>query len=774
MLGKMREALLLVSGAILMLGTHTNAQGIYYQSNTGLLSYESWCGPNGWYWTAGNLGYSMAAGTTAAAVSRGAGTTDVYYQSNSGVLTEASWNGSSWSNGSLGLSMAAGTGPSALSRSAGTEDIYFQSSTHDLYEAFWNGSTWSSGGFGVSLAAGTSPAAISLTPTSEDVFYQGSNGHLWKQSWVSGSSWTATDLGYSMAPGTSPSVLSQSFNQEDVYFTGSNGNLWEAYWSSGSSWGAGDLGYALKAGTSPAAIALSPNGQNVFYQGTNGHLCEAIWVGGSPWTSTDLGYTMAAGTNPALVQPVPGSVQIYFQGSNAHLWEAYWSPGASWAGGDLGVSMAASTSPATILSSGIGPQYGPKPVIGWTNFDLQATTKAGYGASWANETNMQAQSNAMASKLGAAGYKYFLLDSGAIGYYDYYGRPVATNLFPSGIPAMANIVHKNGQKLGIYWIPGIGTDLYNSNPPIAGTSNHIDDIVAQPLQTGDAFGSWHLKVDFTKPAAQAYINSVVNLWASWGVDYIKLDGVSPGSDQSLSYCDDRPDVQAYWKAIQQCGRPMILTISWKINPGYIPTWQASSNARRIDDDVDTYSSTLTGWNQISWRFADAVGWAPYAGNSGYNNNYQQGSGWLDLDSANIGNGSMDGLTNDERKTVMTFWCIECSNLYLGDDLTTLDTYGTSLLTNSALLGIDQAGNVATQVTGGNQQVWCVNNHDGTYYVGLFNLGSGTSNVTVNFSSLGISGTKNVSDVWNNSSLGSGKTTYTAALNKHACTLIKLY
>ena len=52
--------------------------------------------------------------------------------------------------------------------------------------------------------------------------------------------------------------------------------------------------------------------------------------------------------------------------------------------------------------------------------------------------------------------------------------------------------------------------------------------------------------------------------------------------------------------------------------------------------------------------------AAFAGNYGYNNNYQQGSGWLDLDSANIGNGSMDGLTNDERKTVMTFWCIECS------------------------------------------------------------------------------------------------------------------
>ena len=51
--------------------------------------------------------------------------------------------------------------------------------------------------------------------------------------------------------------------------------------------------------------------------------------------------------------------------------------------------------------------------------------------------------------------------------------------------------------------------------------------MAQPLTVGNGFG-YGYKIDFTKPGAQEYINSIVNLYASWGIDYIKLDSVTPG------------------------------------------------------------------------------------------------------------------------------------------------------------------------------------------------------------------------------------------------------
>lgn len=436
-------------------------------------------------------------------------------------------------------------------------------------------------------------------------------------------------------------------------------------------------------------------------------------------------------------------------------------------------ALACAASLIGLAASAHGQAVGQKPYMGWSSWSLQATTASGYGSSWLNEWQMEVQSEELAATLQPYGYNYFNIDSGWSGGFDSYGRPTAnTSTFPDGIPWIANIVHNNGQKLGIYWIPGVGTDVYDANPPIYGTSYHIQDIVASPLATGDAFGSWHLKIDFTKPGAQAYINSVVNQFASWGVDFIKLDGVSPGSDQSLSYCDDRPDVQAYQTAIQQCGRPIWLTISWRISDAYIPFWQTYSNARRIDDDVDAYSTTLTTWNNINTRFGDEANWAPWAGNQGYNNNYPLGAGWNDLDSLDVGNGSMDGLTNDERKTAMTFWALECSPLYTGDDLYHLDSYGMSLLTNPAVIAIDQAGNVGQQIQGGNSQIWSADNGDGTRTVGLFNLSGSTATVTVNWSGIGLSGTEKVHDIWANSDT-TAASSYGVSLAKHACALLKV-
>jgi len=433
--------------------------------------------------------------------------------------------------------------------------------------------------------------------------------------------------------------------------------------------------------------------------------------------------------------------------------------------------LAQTAAVATCLASSAHAQaVGQKPYMGWSSWSLQSTTASGYGNGWLTQWQMQVQSNQLKTTLQPYGYNYFNIDSGWSGGFDGYGRPSAnTTTFPDGIPWISNIVHGNGQKLGIYWIPGVGSDVYNANPPIYGTSYHIRDIVAQPLQTGDAFGSWHLKIDFTKPGAQAYINSVVNQFASWGVDFLKLDGVCPGSDQDISFCDNRPDVQAYQTAIQQCGRPMWLTISWRISDAYIPFWQTYSNARRIDDDVESYSTTLTNWTAVSKRFGDEANWAPWAGNQGFNNNYPLGAGWNDLDSLDVGNGSMDGLTNDERKTTMSFWALECSPLYVGDDLYHMDSYGLQLLTNPAVIAVNQAGNVGQQVQGGNSQIWSANNGDGTRTVGFFNLAGSTATINVNFSSIGLSGLQKIHDLWVNTDVTSNGS-YSASIPKHGSAL----
>ena len=131
-----------------------------------------------------------------------------------------------------------------------------------------------------------------------------------------------------------------------------------------------------------------------------------------------------------------------------------------------------------------------------------------------------------------------------------------------------------------------------------------------------------------------------------------------------------------------------MVISWSLDHDFVSTWQQYSNGARIDTDVECYCNSLVTWNNsLKQRFTDVVPWISNA-RPGY---------WNNLDSLDVGVGSMDGLSNDERQTYMTLWAIEAAPLYSGDDLTKLDSYGLSLLTNKDVIAIDQAGNAAKPV-----------------------------------------------------------------------------
>src|SRR6201992_572359 len=169
---------------------------------------------------------------------------------------------------------------------------------------------------------------------------------------------------------------------------------------------------------------------------------------------------------------------------------------------------------------------GKRPYLGWSTYSQQTIVPS---SSVMNEQNILAQSDAMrASGLTSHGFQYINLDAGWNGDTDGYGRSLwNTTEFPHFLQMIQHI-HANGQKVGIYLLPGIGGQIVSSNLPIYGTSYHAQGIAVQPLTNGNGFG-YGYKIDFTKPGAQEYINSIVNLYASWGIDYIKLDSVTPGS-----------------------------------------------------------------------------------------------------------------------------------------------------------------------------------------------------------------------------------------------------
>ena len=409
-----------------------------------------------------------------------------------------------------------------------------------------------------------------------------------------------------------------------------------------------------------------------------------------------------------------------------------------------------------------------KPLMGWSSYSLQVYDGPG---NWTSAAKIKATSDAM-HESSSHGYEYINIDAGWNDGMDGYGRPIpSTKLYPDGFQNVIDYVHHNGQKIGLYMIPGLNKDAYDKDLPIYGAEGcTMKKIAKQPLQQGDYWGFTY-KMDFqsesSKGCAQAYVDSLASMFASWGIDFIKFDSVTPGSTHNDTSIDSRDDVEAWSKALAKQNRKIWFELSWRLDHNYIDHWKKYSNGWRVNYDVEAYNSDvgMTQWSNILRLFPDEALWWRDAGPGG----------WNDFDSLNIGNGSMNGLTKDERQSTMTLWAMSSAQLYTGDDLTKLDSYGLSLLTNDEVIAVNQAGHPAHPVTTeALSPAWYANNGDGTYTVALFNFGSKSANVSVNWSDIGLKGAASVRDLWSHSELGSYNTGYTAVdLEPHASRLFKV-
>lgn len=424
----------------------------------------------------------------------------------------------------------------------------------------------------------------------------------------------------------------------------------------------------------------------------------------------------------------------------------------------------------TGLSSAQNTVHRQNPYFGWSSFSQQTLD-----SSFLTQVNITAESDALAaSGLESHGFRYINIDSGWMGSFDGYGRPIpSTTTFPD-IQGLVAHIHKNGQKAGIYWIPGVEYPAVAANYPILGTPYHIQDILTVPYTAGNAFGSsgtspFHYKIDFSKPGAQEYMNSVVALFASWGIDLIKLDGVTPGSDSYDLSIDNRDDVAAWSKAIAASGRPIWLTVSWDLDEDYLSVWQGYANARRIDQDVECEGdcSKLTNWPRIYTRFRDLPGWENASGHA---------VGWNDLDSLELVDGVGDGLTNEEKHSAVNLWVLTNAPLTLGGDLRNLksDSFAEQLLTNDEVLAVDQSNRPAKQLLDGDLEVWVSSLPNGDYYVGVFNMNAAVVRAEIPWSLLGFRDASEVRDLWTHRELGFSQGGLSTWLAGHASKLYKVH
>jgi hypothetical protein len=410
-----------------------------------------------------------------------------------------------------------------------------------------------------------------------------------------------------------------------------------------------------------------------------------------------------------------------------------------------------------------------------TNNGLSLTPALGW-SSWSfvrrdpTEAKIKAQADAMKnSGLAAHGFVYINLDdfymkcdaNGPV--VDANGRwTVDSARFPSGMKALADYVHADGLKFGVYVTPGIPQNAVTRNTPILGSTAHAADI-ADTSRTEKNYNCKHMYfIDYSKPGAQEYVNSFANLFASWGADYLKIDGVG---------ASDIPDVAAWAAALRQTGRPINYALSNNLPIANAATWRQYANSWRTQGDVECYCGPgpngsgypLTDWSHVSSRFTTAANWQQYAGPGG----------WNDLDSIEIGNGDQVGLNADQRRSQLTLWAMAGSPLILGTDLTAMNATDLAMLTNDRVLAVDQDGVAAKRiVNSGSQQVFSKKETNGAYVVALFNTATtGNQTITINWSTVGFTGTATVTDLWSGAT-STVSNSYTATLRPGETRLIR--
>ena len=375
------------------------------------------------------------------------------------------------------------------------------------------------------------------------------------------------------------------------------------------------------------------------------------------------------------------------------------------------------------------------PVLGWSSWSFIRKDPTA--------TNIEAQARAMReSGLQKIGYDYVNIDDfwyqcpGRQGpNVDSYGRWVTDpSRFPpkgntDGIEVVADYIHSLGMKFGIYVTPGISKQAVSKKTRIEGTDYTVDQIAAPSHAEENYNCKGMVSIDYSKPGAQEYTNSWVNRFAKWGVDYIKLDGIEDYNG---------PDVEAWEKAIRQSGRPMVLDATeGDFTQALVPTLMRYADQWEFAPDIECDSCArqppdagyvLTTWTNIAKRFNLVAEWQPYAGSGR----------WNDYDSVEVGNGSHDGLTADERQSQLSLWALASAPLILGVDLTHLDQQDLQYLMNTAVLAVDQDSVAAKRVVNtGGQQVFAKTETNGEAIVGLFNTGENAQTVSVQASAVGL-------------------------------------
>ena len=354
------------------------------------------------------------------------------------------------------------------------------------------------------------------------------------------------------------------------------------------------------------------------------------------------------------------------------------------------------------------PILAATPPMGWNSWN--------YFAGKVDDKGVRAAADQIvATGMKDAGYTYVNLDDTWEGQRDASGVLHTNDKFPD-MKALADYVHSKGLKIGIYSGPGPKT--------CAGFEGSLGHEVQD-----------------------------AQLYASWGIDYLKYDLCSFGHAvmQAQAPNDKAEQMRlmysAYKKmgdALKATGRPIVYSFC---QYGMDAVWEwgpsAGGNLWRTTGDVQA------SWSSIYNIINQQAGLAKYAA-PGH---------WNDPDMLEVGNGTKDNqgrvrpLSLPENRTHFSMWAMLAAPLLAGNDLPNMKPEITAILTNKDVIAIDQdrLGKQATHIySDGEVDVWARHLTGGAMAVAVLNAGPdkySTHPFHLSLAKLGLHGPQAGKDLW---------------------------
>ena len=336
------------------------------------------------------------------------------------------------------------------------------------------------------------------------------------------------------------------------------------------------------------------------------------------------------------------------------------------------------------------------PPCGWNSWDC-------FGAG-VNEEQLIANADYMAKHLKQYGWEYIVCD---IQWYepkacsndynnfaelccDEYGRLVpAQNRFPSskggkGFKPIADYIHSLGLKFGIHIMRGIPRQAVHANLP-------IKDSEYTACQVAHHFSvcSWNTDMYGMKncDGAQDYYNSIIKMYADWGVDYIKCDDIAVTEFRKWDnpYSADY-EIEMLRNAIDSCGREIVLSLS--------PGPALRDKAEHLKANANMWR--LTGdfwdlWEHLYAMFDKCEEWQGVRGVGSYPDCDMLPIGRISkLCSYHGAQNRMSNFTRNEHYTLMTLWGIFGSPLMIGGNMPENDDFTLSLLNNAEYMNMHRS------------------------------------------------------------------------------------